>query len=200
MLPGGRLRITPNITLKLIAPTSPSKPQLSDASHLSKAIPLPRFQDVVPVIPHRKAPHPEPLPHHSPVDNSVSALPQVEKSGVFIETPQVPWPEPNVSSTTNLRVIIPPVKPQSVIMDDIDPYYLPDLLYPSDWETYAVPRASTVPLTPPRTNTVSTPVTSPLRAGFAPLPSVQGPFCILRNLQKGGLVASKTCRRGVCFV
>jgi len=37
---------------------------------------------------------------------------------------------------------------------------------------------------------VSTPVTSPLRAGFAPLPSVQGPFRILRDLPKGGFASA----------
>lgn len=195
MLPGGRLRLSQNVTLKLITPSAPSLPQLSGAVHISKASRLPRLQDAISikiVIPARGKRHPEPRQHPSVVDNPP---PSIEKLGGQAETPQVSQVESNASSTARLRIIIPPLKARSFIAEEVDTgdmsSELPDLLYPSDREAHPVdpPLVPTVPLTPRESN-VSTPVTSPLRAGFAPLPSVQGPFRMLRVLQEGGFATA----------
>ncbi|OJA17892.1 hypothetical protein AZE42_08677 [Rhizopogon vesiculosus] len=211
MLPGGRLRLNKNVTLKLITPPRPSKPQLSSAPHLSETPQLPRLQDTVSfktAITARRAQHHEPQSYSSSVDNSVSALPQVEKLGSLTETPQVPQSESNASSTAPLSITIPSLKPQSVIAEDIDPHVLPtellELRYPFDWEPSAVnpPRAPTVPLTPPHSPTIPlTPPRSPTipltppRSPTVPLTTprtnkVESRFRILRVLQNGGFAAA----------
>ncbi|KAG1740522.1 kinase-like domain-containing protein [Suillus paluster] len=124
MLPGGRLRLGPNVTLKLITSSSPSKGQLLYASDATQAVRVPRPQDTVPTeiaIPPCDSQQTKRL---QPCDNSASVLPSVEELAGPTETDLMLGVESDKSGIAPL--------------EDNDLAHLPsetlNLQYPSGWE------------------------------------------------------------------